>query len=148
MEFTITPVSKADYSEIITVWEKSVRATHHFLQEEDIQYYKPLILNTYLDAVELRCARNTEGIAGFVGVAENNIEMLFIDPAYRGKGVGKQLLDYAIRTLHAGKVDVNEQNEQAVGFYLHCGFEIIGRSELDPSGKPFPILHMQLRQRD
>jgi putative acetyltransferase len=148
MEFTITPVSKADYTEIITVWEKSVRATHHFLQEEDIQYYKPLILNTYLDAVELRCARITEGIAGFAGVAENNIEMLFIDPVYRGKGVGKQLLNDAIQTLRAGKVDVNEQNEQAVGFYLHCGFEVIGRSALDPSGKPFPILHMQLRQQD
>jgi putative acetyltransferase len=148
MEFTITPVSKADYTEIITVWEKSVRATHHFLQEEDIQYYKPLILNTYLDAVELRCARTTEGIAGFAGVAENNIEMLFIDPVYRGKGVGKQLLNDAIQTLRAGKVDVNEQNEQAVGFYLHCGFDVIGRSALDPSGKPFPILHMQLRQQD
>jgi len=148
MEFTTAPVSKADYTEIITVWEKSVRATHHFLQEEDIQYYKPLILNTYLDAVALSCARNDEGIAGFVGVAENNIEMLFINPEHRGKGIGKQLLDHAIQTLHATKVDVNEQNEQAVGFYLHCGFEIIGRSALDPSGKPFPILHMQLRQQD
>ncbi|ACU60449.1 GNAT family N-acetyltransferase [Chitinophaga pinensis] len=148
MEFTIAPVSKADYMEIITVWEKSVRATHHFLQEEDIQYYKPLILNTYLDAVELRCARNAAGIAGFVGVAEHNIEMLFIDPEYRGKGVGKQLLDYSIKMLHADKVDVNEQNEQAVGFYLHCGFEIIGRSALDSSGKPFPILHMQLHRQD
>jgi putative acetyltransferase len=70
--------------------------------------------------------------------------MLFMHPAYRGKRIGKTLLEYAINNLNVTKVDVNEQNEQAVGFYKHCGFETLGRSELDASGKPYPILHMEL----
>lgn len=49
-----------------------------------------------------------------------------------------------INQLDLTKVDVNEQNEQAVGFYKHCGFETIKRSELDTSGKPYPTLHMEL----
>ena len=131
---------------MVNVWEASVRATHHFLKEEDIEYFKPLILNTYLDAVELRCIRNSEHkVVGFLGVAEQNIEMLFIDPKYRGKKIGKALLNYAITKLNVTKVDVNEQNEQAVGFYKHLGFEVIGRSELDASNKPYPTLHMQLK---
>lgn len=34
-----------DYDELIQLWEASVRSTHHFLTEDDIQYYKPLIRN-------------------------------------------------------------------------------------------------------
>jgi putative acetyltransferase len=74
--------------------------------------------------------------------------MLFIHPEYRGKRIGKTLLDYSIGKLRITKVGVNEQNEQAVGFYKHCGFKTVGRSELDASGKPFPILHMELKTKN
>ncbi len=148
MELTIDKINKIEFPEVVNVWEASVRATHHFLKEEDIEYFKPLILNTYLNVVELRCIRNSENnIVGFLGVAEQNLEMLFIHPEYRGKNIGKTLLDYAITKLNVIKVDVNEQNEQAVGFYMHCGFEVIGRSELDTTGKPYPMLHMELQDR-
>lgn len=147
MKYNIDTINKTEYKEVVNVWESSVRATHHFLKEEDIEYFKPLILNTYLDAVELRCVRNSENkIVGFLGVAEQNLEMLFIDPQLRGKKIGKTLLNYSINNLNVTKVDVNEQNEQAVGFYKHCGFEIVGRSELDSSGKPYPTLHMELKK--
>ena len=78
MELKIDIIHKSEYQEVVDVWESSVRATHHFLKEEDIEYFKPLILNTYLDVVELRCIRNKEHkIVGFLGVAEQNLEMLF-----------------------------------------------------------------------
>ncbi|WP_299242562.1 GNAT family N-acetyltransferase [uncultured Aquimarina sp.] len=147
MKYNIDKVDKTEYLEIVEVWEASVRATHHFLKEEDIAYFKPLILNQYLDAVELRCIRNEhKDIVGFLGVAEQNLEMLFIHPEYRGKRIGKTLLQYSINELDITKVDVNDQNEQAVGFYEHSGFKTISRSELDASGKPYPILHMELQK--
>ncbi|TCI84720.1 GNAT family N-acetyltransferase [Tenacibaculum sp. M341] len=146
MRQKIDTIDKTEYKEVVNVWEASVRATHHFLKEEDIEYFKPLILNTYLDVAELRCIRNNDNkIVGFIGVAEQNLEMLFIAPEYRGKKIGKELLTYSINNLNVTKVDVNKQNEQAVGFYEHCGFTIVGRSELDSSGKPYPILHMELK---
>ncbi|WP_242927670.1 GNAT family N-acetyltransferase [Pontibacter vulgaris] len=139
----------ADYPEIVEVWEASVRATHHFLKEEDILYFKPLILNEFLKAVDLYCERDKAGsITGFLGVADGKIEMLFIHPDRRGTGIGKMLLQFAINNLHATLVDVNEQNTQAVDFYKHMGFEIKSRSELDSMGKPFPILHMELKRGD
>jgi len=141
----IEPALPDDYPEIVEVWEASVRATHHFLKEEHIQFFKPLILKEYLKAVQLWCVRNEEKkIVGFLGVAEGNIEMLFIHPSVLGKGIGKKLTYYAIQELKAKKVDVNEQNEQAVGFYHHIGVKTKNRSDLDGLGKPFPILHMEL----
>ncbi len=141
----ISGISKDEYDEVIALWEASVRATHHFLQEEDIRYYKPLIRNHYLDAVQLYAARDTSGhIVGFMGISDDNIEMLFVHPSMRSKGIGKYLVTYAISELKIKRVDVNEQNEQAVGFYRKMGFETISRSELDNQSKPYPILHMKL----
>ena len=144
--YKVDIAQKSEYPTLVEVWEASVRATHDFLKEEDIRYFRPLILNTYLDAVELRCARDGQGtVLGFLGVADHNLEMLFIHPDNRGTGIGRKLLQYAISEMQVLKVDVNEQNEQATGFYLKHGFEVVGRSELDASGKPYPILHMELK---
>ncbi|MDX1403436.1 MAG: acetyltransferase [Woeseiaceae bacterium] len=143
--FSIVIPGKDDYLEIVEVWEASVRATHDFLTERDIARLKPLVLEKYLDAVDLRCVKDANGrIVGFIGTHDERIEMLFIDPDYRGKSVGKFLTRHAVDELGMKKVDVNEQNAQAVGFYEHMGFEIIGRSPLDGQGQPFPLLHLKM----
>ena len=145
MDFTIDPIKESEYVEVVEIWESSVRATHNFLTEEDIQYFKPLILKEYLKAVELRSARDAEGkILGFLGVADRGLEMLFLDPKWIGKGVGAKLMKYALHHFEVNKVDVNEQNPQAVEFYKRFNFKVVSRSELDGTGKPYPILHMEL----
>lgn len=83
-------------------------------------------------------------IAGFVGVADNAVDMLFLDPAYINRGIGGLLLRHAIE-LGARKVDVNEYNIQAIGFYEHYGFVVVSRSDLDDFGNPCPILRMELQ---
>ena len=141
----IEQADAGDYQALIALWEASVHATHHFLQEADITALKPLILEHYFAAVDLVCARGEEGeIAGFCGVHDGNIEMLFIAPEARGSGVGRLLVAHAIQRQGARRVDVNEQNAQALGFYQHLGFEVTGRSPLDGQGKPYPLLHMAL----
>lgn len=142
----ISKVRLEDFPRVVEVWEASVRATHHFLAEADIQFIKPLIPDALSHVAELSCVRDGAGqVAGFLGVEGGKVEMLFIHPVWRGRGIGGCLLRYAVNMLGARLVDVNEQNEQAVGFYLRMGFEVEGRSELDSTGKPFPLLHMRLR---
>ncbi|ARU57010.1 GNAT family acetyltransferase [Oleiphilus messinensis] len=138
-------VEKSDYNKLIQIWEASVRATHDFLLESDLQALKPLILHQYFDAVALRCVKsNTGEILGFCGVHEGNIEMLFISPDVRGQGIGKILMEHAIKYQGATKVDVNEQNQMALGFYKHIGFSVKGRSPTDGQGKAYPLLHLEL----
>jgi putative acetyltransferase len=136
-----------DYEELTRVWEASVRATHDFLPDSYIELLKNLVLTRYLDSVMLICTKDSsQRITGFAGVAAGKIEMLFIDPDHRGQGLGKKLLRYALEHLNACELDVNEQNPQALGFYFKQGFEIIGRSEVDGMGQPYPLLHMRMRQ--
>lgn len=141
----IESAGKAEHEQLIEIWEASVRATHDFLAESDLIELKPLILHQYFKAVDLSVARSGEGeILGFCGVSDGNIEMLFVAPKARGKGIGASLARHAISARAATRVDVNEQNEQALGFYEHLGFAVIGRSPLDGQGKPYPLLHMRL----
>lgn len=143
----IVTVGKDRYHELIKLWEASVRATHDFLAEADIAFLRPLILESYFDAVDLNCAMGDgDEILGFIGTAADNIEMLFIAPHHRGRGIGALLVAYAIKERGARRVDVNEQNPQAIGFYEHLGFRTRGRSPTDGQGKPFPLLHMELAQ--
>lgn len=98
----------------------------------------------YFEHVNLFGFEENGRLIGFMGIAEENVEMLFIHNDARGKGIGKQLLEYGIANCKVAKVDVNEQNAQAVGFYEYMGFHILNRSELDGQGKAYPILHMAL----
>jgi putative acetyltransferase len=139
-------LSPVDYEAVADVWEASVRETHTFLPESDIQFFRPLILEKYLDAVDLRGVRDDKGdIAGFVGVSAGQVEMLFVLPKWMRCGIGTKLLSYAVTEMGARTVDVNEQNPGAVSFYKRFGFDVVGRSPVDGLGKPYPLLHMELR---
>jgi len=129
---------------LLEVWEASVRATHHFLSESDIQFFKPLVLKELFALDHLLSVRDREGrIIAFVGVSQERMEALFVHPSFHRIGVGRRLARHAVLELGATSVDVNEQNQQAVAFYGRLGFQVEGRSEVDGMGKPFPLLHMR-----
>lgn len=117
---------------LLLIWESSVRATHHFLSESEIRRIKDYVPRA-LGSVE------------HLIVAENDrLEMLFLAPAARGKGLGGELLRYGIRHYQIREVTVNEQNPQAVGFYRHMGFVPYKRTSHDEQGAPYPLLYMRL----
>ncbi len=127
------------------LWESSVRSTHHFLTEDDIQKLT-LFVKTGLSGIEtLVVASENHNPIAFMGIEAGKIEMLFVSPDYFGKGVGRQLAELAISHYEVLYVDVNEQNPQAMGFYEHIGFEVFERTEFDEQGNPFPILKMKLK---
>lgn len=135
----------ADNPQLLDIWLGAVRATHDFLQASDIEALLPQVRDLYLPAVDVWVAVDAEDRPqGFIGLNEGHVEMLFIDPEHRGRGLGRALLDFVGESRGTLSVDVNEQNPQAVGFYLHYGFVQTGWSPTDGEGRPFPLLHMSL----
>lgn len=129
---------------LLQVWESSVRATHLFLSDEEINNIKQYVPQALKDIPVLVVAENEDGNpAGFMGIAEQMLEMLFISADYRGQGTGKQLLQYGIENYSVNKLAVNEQNPLAKGFYEHMGFTVYKRTELDEQGNPYPLLYMK-----
>src|SRR5690606_37506526 len=136
-KFKIKPYDKNFKNDLIKVWENSVRATHTFLDPKDIDYFKTLIESMDLNALSLFCLTTESALAGFIGVADKKVEMLFLDPKYMNRGLGKRLMQFAMTELNADKVDVNEQNSDAVRFYKKLGFVTYDRTEKDSSGKDY-----------
>src|SRR5262249_45036891 len=136
----------SDRDALLALWERSVRATHGFLVEDDIAFYRPLVAE-YLagDTLELWVvADEADQPMGFVALSPGAIDALFLDPAQRGKGHGRRLVAHAQDVLGGPlAVDVNEQNAAARGFYESLGFVVIGRSSHDGLGRPHPLLHMR-----
>lgn len=144
MYHNITSPATDDFDELAELWEASVRATHHFIPEAYIRRLKPLVWSVYLHGMPVYIIRGEEGIEGFMGVNGEMLEMLFVHPRAIGKGVGRQLMLYALRYCGVRYVDVNEQNEKAFNFYRRFGFQVTGRDATDASGEPYPILHLKL----
>ncbi len=143
MSITIRQPRLSEYPLLVDLWEASVRQSHDFLTDDDIAFYRPLLV-TYLPMMEVYCTEDENGITGFIGISDGMIQALFIKPDAIGRGYGKRLMEFAIIDKQLSRVDVNEQNINARGFYERLGFRVVGRSETDGAGKPYPILNMEL----
>ena len=129
--------------QLVDVWERSVRKTHAFLYEEEIAEIKLFVPQALASVETLVVAKRDGSPVGFMGVQDGRLEMLFLDPEARGRGLGRALLTYGIEQLGVNELTVNEQNPQAVGFYEHLGFKTHRRTETDEEGRPHPLLYMR-----
>ena len=126
--------------QLLDVWERSVRATHLFLSDKEIQNIKAYVPQALQGVAHLVIAQDGDGRpAAFMGVNEQMLEMLFVAPRERGKA----LLQYGMEQFGVSRLAVNEQNPQAKGFYEHMGFQVYRRTELDEQGNPYPLLYME-----
>ncbi|WP_423057278.1 GNAT family N-acetyltransferase [Brevibacterium linens] len=135
-----------EYPALVEIWRSAVRASHDFLEESDFDRIESNLASAYFPAVSLIVAERAGEPIGFAGIAEGNLEMLFVTDEARGEGIGTKLLKQAIAEFDVTRVDVNEQNPGACGFYLSRGFAQVGRDELDGDGRPYPTLHLELSE--
>ena len=130
---------------LLIIWEESVRATHSFLSDAEIEQIKKYVPQVLSGVKHLIVAENeNDKVVAFMGIEDGRLEMLFISPEERGKGIGKGLLQYGISEYGIREVTVNEQNPQAIGFYEHLGFKTYKRTDYDEEGNPYPLLYMKL----
>lgn len=130
--------------ELLNVWESSVKATHLFLSDKEINEIKEYVPRALENAENLVVAENGSVPIAFMGTENGRLEMLFVSPMQIGRGIGKELVQYGIKNYGIFEATVNEQNPRAVGFYKHMGFKTYKRTDLDEEGRPYPLLYMKL----
>jgi putative acetyltransferase len=134
-------------SRALEIWRDAVDATHHFLTPEDRVAIDELVRN-WLPTVTLWIAEDNKRPVGFLVMDGEMIDALFVDPAVHGRGFGTALLDHALSLSPAATVDASEQASNALPFYEARGFVRIGRSETDPQGRPYPLIHLRYAGSD
>ena len=134
-------------NQLLEVWEDSVKATHTFLSNEEIENIKKYVPQALKGITHLIIIENeSHQPIAFMGIEKSKLEMLFIKNSERGKGLGKKLLNYGIENYNVNDLAVNEDNPQAKSFYEHMGFKVYQRNELDDQGNPYPVLYMRLEK--
>ena len=113
--YEVSERSAALIAKLLEVWEKSVRATHLFLADEEVRNIKNYVPQALSGIAHLLIAENEEGTpVAFMGVEDGSLEMLFITPQERGKGLGKRLICCGIENYGVERLAVNEQNPHGV----------------------------------
>ena len=127
---------------LVANWRRSVDATHDFLSKEYRVELETLVSSFLPEAPLWVAVTEKDEPVAFMLLTGEHMDALFVDPTVRGCGVGKLLIEHALTLAPKLTTNVNEQNEQAVGFYQKMGFKVTGRSETDDLGKPYPLLHL------
>ena len=136
--------SKNLIKKLLNVWEDSVKATHHFLSDEEIEKikeYVPQALSSISHLI-IETDENENPIA-FMGIDGNKLEMLFIKNSQKEKD-WETIIKLWNKKYNVNELAVNEQNPDAKGFYEHMGFKVYKRNELDDQRNPYPVLYMRL----
>ena len=133
----------ADGERVVQIWRDAVDATHDFLTAADRAAIEAEV-QAFLPAAPLWLAVDAaDRPVGFMLLDGASMEALFIDPAHRGTGIGRALVEHALERHASLTTEVNEQNGQAVGFYERLGFVAVGRSERDGQGRAYPLIHLR-----
>lgn len=130
--------------QLVELWEYSVRITHTFLSEREILNIKNYVPQALKSVDHLILAgENSRNILAFMGISNHKLEMLFVSPKERYKGIGTKLINYGIDNYQLNELTVNEQNPAAKGFYEHMKFKVYKRTSLDEQGASYPLLYMK-----
>ncbi len=132
-----------DGAAVLQIWRDAVDATHDFLSAADRKAIDAEVADFLPSAPLWLAVDGADRPVGFMLLNGAHMDALFIAPAHRGKGVGRMLVLHALARAPGLSTDVNEQNDQAVGFYRRLGFVPVGRSALDGQGRPYPIIHLR-----
>lgn len=143
--FELTERSLRVVETLTALWRKSVASTHNFLSASEINAIEPEVKTGLKNVKNLVVVVALNGeFCAFMGVEKRRLEMLFVLPEMQGKGIGKKLLEFAIKKYNVTSLTVNEQNLQAMGFYEHLGFKPYKRTPCDEQGRPYPLIYMKL----
>lgn len=139
--------AEADSAHAVAIWRAAVDATHGFLTPEHRVEIDAFVAEFFPKA-DLWMVDDEDTPVGFLIMDGAMIDALFVHPSVHGRGFGTALLNQALRLAPDAVVDASEQATNALPFYEARGFVRTGRSETDPEGRPYPLIHLRYAGAD
>ena len=125
--------------QLLEVWERSVRATHLFLSDGEIRQIKEYVPQALGGIEHLIIAEDGAGRpAAFMGIENRTLEMLFLSPEERGRGLGKRLPQSGTEKYGNERHTVHETEPQTRGTADTTGLQLYQTQNHDDQGPPQP----------
>ncbi len=70
-------------------------------------------------------------IKGFVQMNKTEICKIYVDTFFQGRGIGSQLIEYAVKEFYADNLWALEKNRRAISFYQKHGFSLTGERKFE-----------------
>ena len=126
---------------LLDIWERSVKATHLFLSDGEIENIKEYVPRALMGVENLTVAENEDGQSvAFMGTESGTLEMLFIAPEERGKGLGKRLFRYGIDHLGGKRTGGQRAEPAGKGLLRAHGFSRLQTNGARRTGRPLSAL--------
>ena len=139
----VRPSTADDLPRLLEIWRAAVDATHRFLSDEHRAELDAIVGEQFLPSAGIWVAAGEDDRpVGWLVMDGQMIEALFVDPDAHGRGIGTRLIEHAATLSPTLRVEANEQASNALPFYLARGFRIVGRTERDHDGRPYPLVQL------
>ena len=132
----IRPNSSGDLDAVLDVWSQASVVAHSFLPEEFFENERRQIADQWLPVAETVVYETEDRVVGFLALIGNEVGGIFVDPGYQGRGIGRALMDHALRSHSVLELDVFEANTVGRRFYDAYGFVVVDRHMNDVAGQP------------
>jgi putative acetyltransferase len=128
--------AEADLDALTDIWERAARSSHGFMEPDDFAETRPFIRDSLLPSMQVWLAEGDGVPLAFIGERDSHVELLYVDPPFHGRGLGRLLLAHTGAT----SVEVYADNIAGVGFYRSQGFTEVLFRERDAIGRPYPMV--------
>lgn len=134
----------SDTRTLSAIWLEASLIAHPFIGRQRLLEQRLLIEDKYLPGSETWVACQGNKSLGFISLLDKFVGGIFVEPGQQGKGVGRQLISYALERKGELSLEVYTQNEQAFRFYTSLGFREVSRRPYDDEGMPFENARLTL----
>ncbi len=124
-----------DDDALVQIFIDASRFAHGFLGEAFILAVAEDIRNLYLPNAETHVLDAAGGPRGFIALVGAEVGGFFMDPAHRGLGHGRALMDDALRRAGPLELDVFAKNAIGRRFYDRYGFTELARRQDERAGQ-------------
>lgn len=129
-----------DTDAVIAIWRSASALAHAFLPAAFMDEAEKLTREVYLQQAETWVFIRGGKIVGFIGLIDDYIGGLFVDPSHHGEGIGRALVDKAVAEKGSLVVEVFVDNVIGRRFYASYGFT--GEKQVMDPHSGFPLLQL------
>ena len=114
-----------DVDDVVSVWRMASDLAHPFLTQAFQDKEQHNVRHVYPQFAEIWVKEESGNIIGFIALIENELGAIFLHPDFHSRGMGREMMDFAVQQKGRLTLDVFEKNKIGRRFYKRYGFTFV-----------------------